>query len=78
MEQPFSVSYWGFTSAPPRLRSRRSAWLATTAHRAIAPYLFAAANIVVGLIALGTLRLIVQGRLLPPVAAPPPPQAAPA
>jgi tellurite resistance protein len=67
MEQPFSVSYWGFTFGATAL-----------AIALLAPYLFAAANIVVGLIALGTLRLIVQGRLLPPVAAPPPPQAAPA
>jgi tellurite resistance protein len=38
---------------------------------------FRRANIVVALTALGTLRLIVQGRLLPPFAASPP-QAAPA
>ena len=79
MEQPFSVSYWGFTFgatalaiAPIRMVGHGD----TGAIALLAPYLFAAANIVVGLIALGTLRLIVQGRLLPPVAAPPPPQAA--
>jgi tellurite resistance protein len=34
----------------------------------LAPYLFVGANIAVGLIALGTLRLIAQRRLLPQVA----------
>jgi tellurite resistance protein len=81
MEQPFSVSYWGFTFgatalaiAPIRMVGHGD----TGAIALLAPYLFAAANIVVGLIVLGTLRLIAQGHLLPPVAAPPPPQAAPA
>jgi tellurite resistance protein len=82
MEQPFSVSYWGFTFgatalaiAPIRMVGHGD----TGAIAMLAPYLFAAANIVVGLIALGTLRLIVQRRLLPqPVAAPSPAQAAPA
>jgi tellurite resistance protein len=80
MEQPFSVSYWSFTFgatalaiAPIRMAGHGD----TGAIALLAPYLFAGANIVVGMIALGTLRLIVQGRLLPPVAAPPP-QAAPA
>ena len=31
----------------------------------IAPVLFVAANIVIGVIALGTIRLLLQGRLLP-------------
>ncbi len=82
MEQPFAVSYWGFTFgatalaiAPIRMAGHGDAG----AIALLAPYLFGAANIVVGLIALGTLRLILQGRLLPlPVAAPPPTQATPA
>ncbi|MCG2639863.1 MULTISPECIES: dicarboxylate transporter/tellurite-resistance protein TehA [Bradyrhizobium] len=81
MEQPFSVSYWSFTFgatalaiAPIRVVGHGD----TGAIALLAPYLFAAANIVVGLIMLGTLRLIVQGRLLPPVAASSPTQAAPA
>jgi len=80
MEQPFSVSYWSFTFgatalaiAPIRMVGHGD----TGAIALLAPYLFATANIVVGLIALGTLRLIVQGRLLPPPVASPP-QAAPA
>ncbi|MCK1391217.1 dicarboxylate transporter/tellurite-resistance protein TehA [Bradyrhizobium sp. 1] len=82
MEQPFSVSYWGFTFgatalaiAPIRMAGHGD----TGAIALLAPCLFAAANIVVGLIALGTLRLMLQGRLLPPpVTAVPPTQAAPA
>ena len=69
MEQPFSVSYWGFTFgatalaiAPIRMAGHGD----TGAIALLAPYLFAAANIVVGLIALGTLRLIAAGT---PVAA---------
>jgi tellurite resistance protein len=42
----------------------------------LAPYLFAGANIMVGLIFLGTLRLIARGHLLPQAAAAPPPQGA--
>jgi tellurite resistance protein len=38
---------------------------ATGAVATIAPVLFVAANIVVGLIALATLRLLLQGQLLP-------------
>jgi tellurite resistance protein len=81
MEQPFAVSYWSFTFgatalaiAPIRMAGHGD----TGAIALLAPYLFAAANIVVGVIALGTLRLIVQGRLLPPPLAAPSPQAAPA
>lgn len=82
MEQPFSVSYWSFTFgatalaiAPVRMVGHGD----TGATAQLAPWLFGAANIVVGLTALGTLRLILQGRLLPPpVAAPSPAQAAPA
>jgi tellurite resistance protein len=44
----------------------------------LAPYLLAGANIVVGLIFLGTLRLIIQGRLLRRAAPATAPQGAPA
>jgi tellurite resistance protein len=67
MEQPFAVSYWGFTFgatalaiAPIRMVGHGD----TGAIAHLAPYLFAGANIAVGLIALGTLRLIAQRRLL--------------
>ena len=77
LQQPFAASYWAFTfgvtalaTAPLRLIAHGD----TGAIATIAPYLFVGANIVLGLIAIGTLRLIVQGRLLPkaPAAAPPP------
>ncbi|WP_245328825.1 hypothetical protein [Bradyrhizobium centrolobii] len=81
MEQPFSVSYWGFTFgatafaiAPIRMTGHGD----TGAIALLAPWPFAATNLVVGLIALGTLRLILQGRLLPPPVAAASSQAAPA
>jgi tellurite resistance protein len=77
--QPFAPSYWAFTfgatalaTAPLRLIERGD----TGPIAVLAPYLFVAANLVVGAIALGTVRLIVRGRLLPrpapPAAAVPP------
>jgi tellurite resistance protein len=69
MQQPFAASYWGFTfgatalaTAPIRMVGHGD----TGAIAQLAPVLFVGANIAVGLIALATLRLIVQGRLLPP------------
>jgi tellurite resistance protein len=68
MRQPFAASYWGFTFgttaiaiAPIRMVGHGD----TGAMAELAPYLFIGANVAVGLIALGTLRMIVQGRLLP-------------
>lgn len=68
LQQPFTASYWAFTfgvtalaTAPLRMVARGD----TGAMATLAPYLFIGANLVVGLIAIGTLRLIVQGRLLP-------------
>jgi tellurite resistance protein len=82
LQQPFTASYWAFTfgvtalaTAPLRLVAHGD----TGAMATIAPYLFFGANLVVGLIAIGTLRLIIQGRLLPqaPAAAPSPAVAVP-
>jgi tellurite resistance protein len=71
MQQPFAASYWGFTfgitalaTAPLRMVGHGD----TGAIAGLAPYLFVGANIVVGFVMLGTLRLIVQRRLLPQVA----------
>lgn len=76
LRQPFGPGYWAFSFG--------AAALATTPLRMIAhgqggpaadiaPVLFIGANIAIGLIALGTLRLLVQGRLLPaPAPAPAP------
>jgi tellurite resistance protein len=70
-EQPFAPSYWALTfgaatlAAVPLDMMERGA---TGAVASIAPYTFVAANLVVALIALGTLRLALQGRLLPKAA----------
>jgi tellurite resistance protein len=65
-QEPFAPSYWAFTfgatalaSAPLRLIDRGDTGLITV----LAPVLFVAANIVVGLIAIGTIHLLVTGRL---------------
>jgi tellurite resistance protein len=70
-QQPFAPSYWAFTfgassiAAVPLDMVERGA---TGAVASIAPYIFVAANIVIGSIALGTVRLMLQGRLLPKAA----------
>src|SRR5712671_6578535 len=70
-QQPFAPSYWAFTFGatalavvPLDMMERGT----TGAVASIAPYLFIAANIVVALVALATLRLLLQGRLLPKAA----------
>jgi tellurite resistance protein len=70
MEQPFSASYWSFTFG---VSAMATAPLRMVAHgdggplSVLAPYLFAAANIIIGIISLATLRLMVRGRVLAPV-----------
>jgi tellurite resistance protein len=71
-QQPFAPSYWAFTfgatalaAVPLRMMERGT----TGAVASIAPYLFVAANILVALIALATVRLLLKGRLLPVAAA---------
>lgn len=68
LKQPFSASYWAYsfgvaalTTTPLRMIEHGQSGPVTE----IAPVLFIGANIVIGLIALGTLKLLVQGRLLP-------------
>ena len=70
-EQPFAPSYWALTfgatalaAVPLDMMERGS----TGAIAAIAPYTFVTANIAVALIALATLRLMLEGRLLPKAA----------
>jgi len=80
MEQPFAASYWGFTFGVTTLATAPIRMIAhgeTGAIAHLAPYLFVGANIAVGLIALGTLRLIAQRRLLPQAAPATVPQGAP-
>jgi tellurite resistance protein len=67
-KQPFSPSYWAYsfgvaalTTTPLRMIAHGQTGPVTE----IAPVLFVGANIVIGLIALGTIRLLLQGRLLP-------------
>jgi tellurite resistance protein len=73
MQQPFGASYWGFTfgvtalaTAPLRMVGHGD----TGAIAHLAPYLFVGANIVVGIIAVGSLRLIVQRRFYRPLRLP--------
>jgi tellurite resistance protein len=68
MQQPFSLSYWAFSfgaasiaGAPTRMVTRGD----TGAVVEMAPYLFAAGNIAIGVLVLGTLRLAIKGQLLP-------------
>jgi tellurite resistance protein len=65
-KEPFAPSYWAFTfgvsalaACPVRLAARGETGPAAD----LAPYLFGFANLVVALIALGTLWLLVRGRL---------------
>jgi tellurite resistance protein len=67
-EQPFAASYWAFTFGATALATAPLHMVGSGDHGPIAllaPYLFVGANIVVGIIALATLRLLVRGRLLP-------------
>jgi tellurite resistance protein len=73
-QQPFAPSYWAFTFGATALASTPLLMVehgATGAAASIAPYLFVAANILVGLIAVATAGLLFQGRLLPSGSAPP-------
>jgi tellurite resistance protein len=69
MQQPFAPSYWAATlgttalaSASMRMASRGGDNIGGQ----LAPYLFLFANVVVGAIAMGTILLVLQGRLLTP------------
>jgi tellurite resistance protein len=67
--QPFSVGYWGFTfgatalaTAPLRLIEHGE----TGPLAMLAPYLFVGGNLIVLLMAVATIRLLFQGKLLSP------------
>jgi tellurite resistance protein len=67
-QQPFAPSYWAFTFGATSLASLTLVMVergTTGAVASIAPYTFVAANVVVGLVAIATVRLAFQGRLLP-------------
>jgi tellurite resistance protein len=68
-KQPFSASYWAFTFGASALASsiiRFQIRGGSEALAATAPYLFAIANLIIGGIAVGTVVLMLRGRLLPP------------
>jgi len=67
--QAFAPSYWAFTFGVSALALCMLRFVERGASGPIAgaaPYVFAAANVVIGGIALGTVWLLLQGRLLPP------------
>jgi tellurite resistance protein len=72
-EQAFVPAYWAFsfgTAALPTLAMRMVERGSTGLVADLAPALFAAANLVFGLLIAGTLRLLARGTLLPASAAP--------
>jgi tellurite resistance protein len=68
MEQPFAASYWAFTFGLTAMAFDAMRMVERGAGESmptIAMALFAAANVVVGLIAIGSVWLLLRGRLLP-------------
>ncbi|MCB8882490.1 dicarboxylate transporter/tellurite-resistance protein TehA [Acidisoma cellulosilytica] len=74
-KQPFAASYWAFTFGGTALAAAPMLMLLHGDHGAVgilAPILFVGANILVGIIAVGTVRLLMAGKLFPKPAAPQP------
>jgi tellurite resistance protein len=72
--QPFAASYWAFTFGLAALAVDGVRFAARSTPGPIsvaAPYLLGLVSIAIGAIALGTLWLLLQGRLIPLAAAPP-------
>jgi tellurite resistance protein len=72
-KQPFAPSYWAFTFGLSAIATSflRFVERGETGPIALAaPYVFIAVNLAIGGIALGTLWLLLRGRLLPPALAP--------
>lgn len=73
-EAPFAPSYWAFSFGGTALAATPMLMLAHGAHgdavATLAPILFVAANILIAVLVVGTLRLMAQGRLFPKPAAP--------
>jgi tellurite resistance protein len=76
LEQPFSAGYWGFSVGVAALPTAavRLAEAGSPPMQVLAPILFAIANVIIGILAVGSLYLLIRGKLLPP----PAPQPAPA
>jgi tellurite resistance protein len=69
--QPFAPSYWAFSFGAAALAGASVRFAAhgdSEAIAALAPLLFIAANLLIGVLALGTASLWLQGKLLPPPA----------
>ncbi len=67
-EQPFAPSYWGFSFGVTALANAPLFMLTrgdTGAVEALAPVLFVLANLTIAVLTVGTLYLLVRGRLLP-------------
>ncbi|HVY07500.1 MAG TPA: dicarboxylate transporter/tellurite-resistance protein TehA [Burkholderiales bacterium] len=75
-QQPFSMGYWAFSfgataiAIAPLIMAERGEQGAV---RILAAILFAASNIVIAFLFLGTLRLALRGQILPPAATQPAP-----
>ena len=68
-QQPFAASYWAFTFGIAALSLATLRFVErgmTGGMEGLAGVLFIGANIAIGCIALGTLRLLLKGKLLPP------------
>jgi tellurite resistance protein len=68
-QQPFAAAYWAFTFGIAALALSALRFVErgmTGVMEGLAVLLFIGANIVIGLISLGTLRLLLRGKLLPP------------
>lgn len=71
-QQPFSAPYWAFTFGIAAL-AQAALRFAERGHGPIstaAPYIFAMATAIIGSIALGTVWLLLRGKLIPPAAPP--------
>lgn len=68
-QQPFAASYWAYTFAAAALAISAMRFVERGSggiYEPIALAAFLVANLVIGLVALGTLRLVLAGKLLPP------------
>jgi tellurite resistance protein len=67
--QPFAPAYWAFTFGVSALGLSTLRFVdrgATGPISLAAPYVFLAANLIVGAITVGTLWLLLRGRFIPP------------
>jgi tellurite resistance protein len=75
VRQPFAPAYWAFTFGLSAIATSFLRFAERGAHgpiAAAAPYFFVAVNLAIGGIAIGTLWLLLMGRLLSPPLVPPP------